>query len=127
MRRANYVRHVKSAISNTFGKVFIGEISGYKASAEEIRDWKSSSNVMWAKNNLWSQVKDSIKEDDTYIDRITSEVFKVEKFTTNNCLFVVAIVDLIFDSNVSSTTLTGEMIVRRMNEKSNEKVLNVYT
>ena len=45
----------------------------------------------------------------------------------NNCLFVVAIVDLIFDVNVHSTTLTGEMIVKRMNEKLEEKVLYNYS
>ena len=78
MRRANYVRHVKSTISNTFGKVFIGDIPGYKTFVEEIKDWKSSSNVLWAKNNCWNQVKDSSKEDNTYMNHITSEVFKVE-------------------------------------------------
>ncbi|PKC51515.1 hypothetical protein RhiirA1_405487, partial [Rhizophagus irregularis] len=113
-RRANYVRNIKSAISNTFGKVFLGEIPGQKVSFDEIANWKNSTNVLWAKKNLWSQVKDSDKDDDTYINRITSQVFKEEKFTTNNCLFVIAVVDLIFDVDVQTTTLSGETITKCM-------------
>jgi hypothetical protein len=71
---------------------------------------------------LWSQVNDSDIEDDTYMNRITSQVFKDDKFTTNNCLFVVAVVDLIFDVNVPTTTLTGETITKRMNKLNNKKV-----
>ena len=52
-----------------------------------------------------------------------NEVFKVEKRTVNNCIFVITVVDLIFDVNVHSIILTGEMIVKRMNEKLEEKVL----
>lgn len=124
MKRANYVRNIKSAISKTFGKVFLGEIPGQKVSMDDVTNWKKSSNVEWAKNNLWNQVKDSNKEDDTYISRITSEVLKPEKFTTNNCLFVLAVVDIIFDATVPTTTLTGEMIIKRMNKLSEEKVFN---
>ena len=122
MRRANYVRNIKNAISNTFGKVFIGDIPGQKASMDEIKNWKNSTNVMWARNNLWSQVNESKKDDDTYINRITNQVFKVNNLTTNNCLFVLAVVDIIFDVNVLSTTLTGEMITNRMNKLLEEKV-----
>ena len=75
---------------------------------------------------MWSQVKDSDKEDDTYINRITSQVFKEDKFTTNNCLFVVAVVNLIFDVNVLITTLTGEAITKRMDKLNSEKVFNNY-
>ena len=53
-----------------------------------------------------------------------NEVFKVEKRTANNCVFVIAVVDLIFDVNIQMTTLTGGMIVQRMNEKLNEKVFS---
>ncbi|PKY33750.1 hypothetical protein RhiirB3_452911, partial [Rhizophagus irregularis] len=120
-RRANYVRNIKSAISNTFGKVFLGEIPGQKVSFDEIANWKNSTNVLWAKKNLWSQVKDSDKDDDTYINRITSQVFKEEKFTTNNCLFVIAVVDLIFDVDVQTTTLSGETITKRMEKLNNDK------
>ncbi|CAB4473771.1 unnamed protein product [Rhizophagus irregularis] len=119
--RANYVRNIKSAISNTFGKVFLGEIPGQKVSFDEIANWKNSTNVLWAKKNLWSQVKDSDKDDDTYINRITSQVFKEEKFTTNNCLFVIAVVDLIFDVDVQTTTLSGETITKRMEKLNNNK------
>ncbi|CAB4483681.1 unnamed protein product [Rhizophagus irregularis] len=121
IRRANYVRNIKSAISNTFGKVFLGEIPGQKVSFDEIANWKNSTNVLWAKKNLWSQVKDSDKDDDTYINRITSQVFKEKKFTTNNCLFVIAVVDLIFDVDVQTTTLSGETITKRMEKLNNDK------
>lgn len=121
MKRANYVRNIKSAISSTFGKVFIGDIPGQKASMDEITNWKNSINVMWARNNLWSKVNKSEKDDDTYITRITNQVFKVNKLTTDNCLFVLAVVDLIFDINVPSTTLTGETITKRMKKLLDEK------
>jgi hypothetical protein len=74
---------------------------------------------------LWSQVKDSIKENDTYINRITSQVFKADKFTTDNCLFVIAVVDLVFDVNVPTTTLTGEAITNRMKKLFDEKVFKL--
>ena len=121
MKRANYVRNIKSAISSTFGKVFIGDIPGQKASMDEITNWKNSTNVMWARNNLWSKVNESEKDDDTYITRITNQVFKVNKLTTDNCLFVLAVVDLIFDINVPSTMLTGETITKRMKKLLDEK------
>ena len=124
MKRANYVRYVKGAISNIFGKVNIGEIPGHKESPEEVMKWKNLPNVTWAKQHLWSQVEGSDDQDDTYISRIMNEVFKVEKHTANNCVFVIAVVDLIFDVNIQTTTLTGGMIVQRMNEKLNEKVFS---
>ena len=74
-----------------FGKVFIEDIPGQKASMDEIKKWKNSTNVMWARDNLWSQ-----------------------------CLFVLAVVDIIFDVNVLSTTLTGETIT--MNKLLEEKI-----
>ena len=61
MRRANCVRNIKNAISNTFGKVFIEDIPGQKASMDEIKKWKNSTNVIWARDNLWSQVNESKK------------------------------------------------------------------
>ena len=111
MKRANYVRHVKGAISNIFGKVNIGEIPGHKGSPEEVMKWKNLPNVTWAKQHLWNQVEGSDDQDDTYISRIMNEVFKVEKRTANNCVFVIAVVDLIFDVNIQTTTLTGGIIV----------------
>ena len=53
-----------------------------------------------------------------------NEVFKVEKRTANNCVFVIAVIDLIFDVNIQMTILTGGMIVQQMNEKLNEKVFS---
>ena len=64
--------------------------------------WNNLPNVIWAKQHL----------------------FKVKKLTANNCVFVIAVVDLIFDVNIQTTTLTGGMIVQRMNEKLNEKVFS---
>src|ERR1044071_5135317 len=126
MKRANYVRYVKGAISNIFGKVNIGEIPGHKGSPEEVMKWKNLPNVTWAKQHLWS-LEGSDDQDDTYISRIMNEVFKVEKRTANNCVFVIAVVDLIFDVNIQTTTLTGGMIVQRMNEKLNEKVFSLIS
>ncbi|CAB4393680.1 unnamed protein product [Rhizophagus irregularis] len=51
-RRANYVRNIKSAISNTFGKVFFGEIPGQMASFDEIANWKNSTNCSKKKSLL---------------------------------------------------------------------------
>ena len=76
-----------------------------------------------AKQHLWNQVEGSDDQDDTYISRIINEVFKVEKRTANNYVFVIAFVDLIFDVNIQTTTLTGGMIVQRINEKLNERYL----
>ena len=109
-------------LCNTFGKVFIEDIPGQKASMDEIKKWKNSTNVMWARDNLWSQVNESKKDNNTYINRITNQVFKVNNLTTNNCLFVLAVVDIIFDVNVLSMTLTGETITNRMNKLLEEKV-----
>ena len=107
-------------ICNTFGKILIGEISGHKVSMEAIMNWKNSINVKWAKDNLWNQVDENSNDQyDTYMNRIMNEVFKGERRTTNNCAFVVAIVDLIFDVKVQTTSLSGEMIVDRMNKKLN--------
>jgi hypothetical protein len=83
-------------------------------------NWKTSSNVKWASENLWCQVdEDNDDQDDTYMNRILNEVFKADKRNTSNCAFVIAIVDLMFDTNVQTTTLTGEMIIDRMNKKLN--------
>jgi hypothetical protein len=82
-------------------------------------NWKTSTNVTWAKDNLWNQVDDNSDDQyDTYMNRIMNEVFKGERCTSNNCAFVVAIVDLIFDTKVQTTSLSGEMIVSRMNKNS---------
>ena len=53
------------------------------------------------------------------MNRIMSEVFKRERYITNNCAFVIAIINLIFDMKVQKTSLSGEIIVDRMNKKLN--------
>src|SRR5207244_4055609 len=100
MKCANYVRYVKGAISNIFGKVNIEEIPGHKGSPEEVMKWKNLPNVTWAKQHLWSQVEGNDDHEDTYINQIINEVFKVKKCTANNCVFVIVVVDLIFDVNI---------------------------
>ena len=55
------------------------------------------------------------------MNRILNEVFKEDKCNTSNCAFVIAIVDLMFDTNVQTTTLTGEMIIDRMNKRLNSQ------
>lgn len=107
---------------NVFGKAFIGSYPGHKALSLEVLEWKKSKNVTWARENLWNKVDIEGNQDsnDTYINRITKEVLKDGERTANNCLFVVAIVDLMFDSNLQSTTLSGELITRRMAEKAHD-------
>ena len=119
MRRAGYVRNVKNAIINVFGRAFISNFPGHKSTTEEIKEWKTSTNVQWARNNLWNPVKDGDGPSDTYINRITKEVLTSERRTLNNCAFVIAVVDLILDPNVQTTTLTGEAIATRIEENSN--------
>ena len=109
---------------NVFGKAFIGNCPGHKATASEVLKWKTSENAKWAYENLWSNVKDhDVNNDphDTYINRITREVLKTNERTADNCLFVVSIVDLMFDPQVQSTVISGELITKRMTDKANEQ------
>ena len=107
---------------NVFGKVFLGIYPGHKASHMEVLDWKTSKNVKWAYENLWSCVdKDGDDPHDTYINRITKEVLKANERNTNNCLFIIAIVDLMFDQNIQTTVLSGELIIKRMEDKMNKQ------
>ena len=95
---------------NVFGKAFIGVYPGYKATSSEVLEWKTSKNVKWACENLWNKVKDGDNTNDTYINRIMQEVLKTNERTTNNCLFVVSIVELMFDPEIQTTVLSGELI-----------------
>jgi hypothetical protein len=86
--------------------------------------WKTTENAKWANDHLWSQVDpDSHDSDDTYVNRIINEVLKIDERTVDNCAFVIAIIDLMFDLNISTTTLPGELIIRRMAEKAEEREL----
>ena len=119
---AGYVRCVKNAIINVFGKAFIGNCPGHKATTSDILTWKRSKNVRWVYENLWCSInKDGDNPNDTYINRITNEVLKEDERTFDNCLFVIAIVDLMFDLNVQTTTLSSEEITKRMAKKLNEQ------
>ena len=105
---------------NVFGKVFIGDYPGHKASPSEVLAWKTSKNAKWAYENLWNGVDESGNDPcDTYISRITKEVLKSNERTSNNCLFIIAIVDLMFDPSVQTTVLSGESIIKRMDKKAN--------
>ena len=106
-----------------FGKAFIGKFPGSRAPSSEVMKWKSAKNVKWAHENLWNCVNtdgDDHDPNDTYINRITKEILKDNEFTTNNCLFIVAIVDLMFDTSIQSTTLSGELITQCMAKKAKD-------
>jgi hypothetical protein len=104
---------------NVFGKVFIGDYPGHKASPSEVLAWKTSKNARWAYENLWNGIDESGNDPcDTYINRITKEVLKSNERTSNNCLFIIAIVDLMFDPNIQTTVLSGESIIKCMAEKA---------
>lgn len=98
---------------NVFGKVvFIGNYPDHKASPSEVLAWKTSKNARWAYENLQNGVDESGNDPcDTYISRITKEVLKSNEHTSNNCLFIIAIVDLMFDPNIQS-------IIKCMAEKA---------
>ena len=126
VKYANYVRNIKNAIPKIFGQTRVGEIPGNRLTTEDIMSWKSSTGVKWARDHLWSMVdEDGDDQHDTYMSRIVNEVFKPERCTTNNCAFTVAIIDLIFDTKVHTTTLTGEMIADRMNKLSDKEVFKL--
>ncbi|POG72950.1 hypothetical protein GLOIN_2v1840191 [Rhizophagus irregularis DAOM 181602=DAOM 197198] len=72
-----------------------------------------------AYENLWNGVDESGNDPcDTYISCITKEVLKSNERTSNNCLFIIAIVDLMFDPNIQTTVLSGESIIKCMAEKA---------
>ena len=74
-----------------------------------------------AKEHLWTQVDPNGKNPgDTYISHIIKEVLKTTECTTDNCIFVMAIVDLMFDSDVQTMTLSGEAIIKCMSVKAKE-------
>jgi len=61
-------------------------------------------------------VKGSNVNDDMYMNRIIKDVFtKSDKYTENNCAFVIAIVDIIFDPEIQITSLSGNTISKHMN------------
>ncbi|CAG8656997.1 5219_t:CDS:2 [Funneliformis caledonium] len=47
----------------------------------------------------------------------TDDVLKEDKRSTNNCTFVVTVVDLMFNSNVQTTILSEELIIKRIKER----------
>src|SRR5688572_9552368 len=109
---------------NTFGRVFLGHYSDHKVSSTDDLSWKTSENVKWTYEHLWSSVdKNGENLDDTYINRIIKEVLKSTERTTNDCLFIIAIVDLMFDPTVQTTILSSELITKHMIEKNEQQEL----
>src|SRR5436190_22823588 len=81
--------------------------------------------MKWARENLWNRVHENSDEcDTTYINRITEEVLKEPDCIAANCAFVVSVVNLMFDPEVQTTTLTGELIRRRMDSLSENDELS---
>lgn len=118
IKRAGCVRNIKNAITNVFGKAYIGNFPGHKAIEEEVSAWKTSPGVKRAKENLWNKVEDGRDDSDTYINRITNEVLRDDDRTEESCAFIVTVVNLMFDSNVRTTTFSSELIKRRLREIS---------
>ncbi|CAB4401530.1 unnamed protein product [Rhizophagus irregularis] len=58
------------------------------------------------------------KTKDGWFSRITKEVLKSNERTSNNCLFIITIVDLMFDPNIQTTVLSGKSIIKCMAEKA---------
>ena len=124
VRRASYVRNIKNAIINVFGSSSIGNFPGNKATQEEVYMWKTSRGVSDAKQNLWKKVENDSDDGDTYMNRITNEVLKGDDRTAENCAFIVAVVNLMLDSNIRTTVLTSELLERKLkefSEKSNDE------
>ncbi|CAG8633836.1 9140_t:CDS:2 [Funneliformis caledonium] len=91
--------------------------SRYKAATDDVIAWKTSQSTKWASENLWNKVEENGDESDTYMNCITKEVLKKDERTTHSCAFVVAVVDLMFDSSIQTTILSGELITRRIKER----------
>lgn len=124
VKRASYVRNIKNAIINVFGSSSIGNFPGSKAMPEEVYMWKTSRGVSDAKQNLWKKVENDGDDGDTYMNRITNEVLKDDDRTAENCAFIVAVVNLMLDSNIRTTVLTSELLERKLkefSEKSNDE------
>ncbi|CAI2186520.1 17079_t:CDS:1 [Funneliformis geosporum] len=111
---------------NVVGKTFIRTYPDHKATSSEVLEWKMSKNVKWACENLWNKVKNVDNPSDTYISHIIQEVLKTNERITNNCLFVISIVELMFDPEIQTTVLSGELIIKRMIDwdKQQKKTLN---
>ena len=77
-----------------------------------------------AKQNLWKKVENNEDDGDTYMNCITNEVLKDDDWTAENCAFIVAMVNLMLDSNIRTMVLTSELLERKLkefSEKSNNE------
>ena len=54
-------------------------------------------------------------------------MLKINERTADNCAFVIAIIDLMFDSNIKTATLSRELIFRRMTDRAKEKEIALTT
>ncbi|CAG8558735.1 17340_t:CDS:2 [Funneliformis caledonium] len=104
-----------NAVINVFGKAFI-------------RDFPTTQNIKWTNDHLWSEVDLNYNDSyDTYINRIIKDVLKINERTANNCVFVIAIIDLMFDSNIKTVTLSGELIFRRITDRAKKQEIALTT
>ncbi|CAG8700376.1 36259_t:CDS:2, partial [Racocetra persica] len=84
VRRANKVRKIKTTIVNILGKIAIDDIPRQKASKKE----KMLTLVI-------------------YICHIITEVFR-DRYSKLNQEFAIAVIDMIFNPTITTTSLTGD-------------------
>jgi len=115
VRRAHHVRKIKTAMINVLGKVMIGDVPKQKASKEEIINWKTSPAMLEAKAKLWQPVDTAEDADpqDTYIRHIMTDVWRDNRSKVNQ-QFAIAVIDMMFDPTITTTSLTGDEIAQRM-------------
>ncbi|CAG8481917.1 2972_t:CDS:2 [Dentiscutata erythropus] len=110
---------------NVLGKVAIGDIPGQKASKQEVLTWKTSTAMLEAKFKLWKPVDLSEDADpcDTYICCIMTEVFRSRRSKLNQ-EFAIVVIDMMFDSTITTTSFTDGEIYSRI-EALSKQVNNV--
>jgi len=115
------VRKIKAAMVNVFGKVVIGDAPGQKATKEEVVSWKTSPAMIEAKKNLWQPVDTAEDADphDTYIRRIMNNAWKNDRSKINQ-EFAIAVIDMMFDPAITTTSLTGDEIEGRMQARAEQ-------
>jgi len=115
------VRKIKAAMVNVFGKVVIGDAPGQKATKDEVVSWKTSPAMVEAKKNLWRPVDTAEDADpsDTYIRRIMNDAWRNDRSKLNQ-EFAIAVIDIMFDLAITTTSLTGDEIEGRMQARSKQ-------
>jgi len=106
---------------SVFGKVAIGDAPGQKATKEEVVRWKTSPAMIEARKNLRQPVDTAEDADphDTYIRRIMINVWKNDHSEINQ-EFAIAVIDMMFDPTITTTSLTGDEIEGRMQARATQ-------